>query len=595
MPRSLLLCGLLLVGLLIPAAHAQSDEIRVVAQIQQARIFAGLPVTLDVEVLGSTEVRPVAMVPPRGIIIEFAGMTRMPSPITIINGTPIDSGSDRVRIRYLVTANQPGEHEIPAISVNVDGRIYRSQPVRFTALEPEEIQSARVVLTVDHDAPFVGEPFRMTLTWYVGLRTNPIGVTGVLDTQQFELFTPLDDSWLRDARGSIDIRFLGDRAAWALERQVEHEGKLWTAVSIQRLVIAHEPGTLEFGPFTVIFDDLGTLNTPGRRHIIRSNTISLSISPVPKQGRPAGFDGLVGRCDLTARTEQTQVGVGDPITLRVRVDAGEPVGRITPPPLGPGSALRDGFKVSQEGWRLVDQSAAGRVYQTTIRARSDRITQIPPIELPYFDAQRGAFRVARSEPIRIAVSSRGEITAEDAVIAPRESVQAERAALGPEQLGLPANYPASDALRRTTLDIERFLTGSTGVTLMLAPPGLWVGAWGVVAIGRRRRDPVRRRRGAFQRARRRLGRGSSPTMIADAIRGYLAERFAGEAQAMTDADCRVLLANTEHGQALSLLLARCDDPRYCGPNPADAPGPGCDAGEVLALLRTIERELRSLS
>ena len=173
------------------------------------------------------------------------------------------------------------------------------------------------------------------------------------------------------------------------------------------------------------------------RSISRSQPVTLNVRPLPTQGRPANFTGLVGQFSIDASAQPTQVSVGDPIDLRVRITGPEPLDRLLAPDLARDPAFAGPFRLSADGLRLdSSQNSGSRTYSTTLRATSDRVTRVPPVELAYFDTRAGEYRVARSQPIPLTVRPTRQVTAGDAITVPHaDSSSASRRA--PTSLPLP--------------------------------------------------------------------------------------------------------------------------------------------------------------
>src|SRR5690606_34729625 len=106
----------------------------------------------------------------------------------------------------------------------------------------------------------------------------------------------------------------------------------------RKAIVAREPGRVDLEPTVVsfrairasaqrprsLFDDFfgdsffGSKR--GYEHLaIPSNPLSLEVLPLPEQGRPAEFTGLIGEFRFEAQAAPTEVSVGDPITLTIRV------------------------------------------------------------------------------------------------------------------------------------------------------------------------------------------------------------------------------------------------------------------------------------
>jgi hypothetical protein len=55
-----------------------------------------------------------------------------------------------------------------------------------------------------------------------------------------------------------------------------------------------------------------------QRFLIRSSPLTLRVQPLPENGRPADFHGIIGKFRAEATVDPTSIGVGQPVTLTLR-------------------------------------------------------------------------------------------------------------------------------------------------------------------------------------------------------------------------------------------------------------------------------------
>lgn len=254
-----------------------------------------------------------------------------------------------------------------------------------------------------------------------------------------------------------------------------------------------------------------------------------TVLPLPVQGRPEGFTGAVGRYTIEVSTEDVIVNAFDPIALTVRI-RGEGLLEELPPPNWTGlDWLLAQFDVSRD----VD---AGRVegkvkvFQQTIRPRSDAVTHIPPLPFPHYDPWQKQYVVARSEPIPITVRPSRTVGAEDAYRRdPADAAArfpAHTAAPAPilEQSGVAANF---QHMGRPSRFVSASSTvGSPSFLLILLAPVAFFGALAMaVRLAHRSPEAIARQR-AFSRAREALSRAEADVeAVSGAFQDYFRDRF----------------------------------------------------------------------
>jgi len=575
-----------LAWLIVGALHgiALAQDVRVQARVSPERIYLGDAELYEIVVENAdAPVTPPTLSGLPGVDVAQAGTSTSTS---IVNGRRTDSAS----IRYRLTPDEVGAFVVPAQRVTVGGETYETGPVRVEVVEPEESEDFTLRLQAERETVYVGEPTTLTLTWVVGASPNGFRFQLGLDEVDAELMNvPAPPR----GRSSEVIEFeIGNVVANGVVGQQRIDGRVFATLTADLVIVPRRPGEIAIGPASVVFDIV--VGSRGRglfredvteRRVARSEEIVLDVRALPEAGRPANFNGLVGAYAIDALANPTEVAVGDPITLGISITGPEPIARVPAPPLDRQPGF-EAFKLSNEGWSR-SGTGPGRVsFSTTIRATSDEIDEIPPVELVYFDTDAGEYRVARSEPIPLDVQPTREITAADAIGSGRPPIQA--ITLDDGRGGVRANFVSIAALRADRYDLATLLRSPLWLSILILPPLAWAAAAGALEM-RRRRDPVRaRRRTALPRALDALGRRPDDRGIARAVLTYVADRFGLDADALTRREGVACLerAGVTRADEVGALLSRCEASTY---GRIDAPPP--DARDAAALLRSIHREL----
>lgn len=133
-----------------------------------------------------------------------------------------------------------------------------------------------------------------------------------------------------------------------------------------------------------------------------TDPFTVKVKPLPKQGRPPTFSGLIGRIDQKVSVDRTQVAVGESLKLTREISGDGNIDFVDPPPI----VLPDGYKT----FGTLVQREPGRVLQILDFApRHNDATVVPGIELSVFDTSRGVYVTQKSPPIELVVQgSAGE-------------------------------------------------------------------------------------------------------------------------------------------------------------------------------------------
>lgn len=562
MPRTLILAAaMILAGVFAVFAPARAlaqagMEVRATAQVESDRVYVGQPFTLQVSVEGDTRSQPPEVPAIDGFRVEQAGSTT--SSEIVFDGTRTVERARRI-FQYSLTATRPGVLTVPSIEVRTRDGVRRTEPLRVTVVEPGELPDFKLRLDVDREEVCVGEPVTLRLTWFLGREVRTAMFSMPPLPEGFSLYSPADDGLTPAHFQSgqfFEVMFLGERSV-ARAGRGEIDGREFYTLTIEKTIVPDTPGSFALGPATVafteatrtrrsVFDSSLFSQSAARTEVVASAPLTLRVRPLPAQGRPATFSGLVGAYTIEARAEPTRVRVGDPITLTVTVKGDGPAERIPMLDLSKQPGFANDFKLTGE--RPTSEFVpGGRRFTTMIRAREPDVSAIPPIELTYFDPRAGEYRTAASAPIplRVEAAPKVELPASLASVdAPEEDDRgAQQASRGPREVSIDDLAPASGGM----LALAR---GPLGVAALAAPP---VVALAIVAAaaarGRSARDAkTKRRAGALRRALRDLDRAHDADGVLLALRGFAADWTGRSRDAMT-AEEAVAVAEREGGSA----------------------------------------------
>jgi len=561
-----------------PAMAQGVDEPSMRAELSSRRAFVGDQVSYQLIVRGlDTDAQPQVTFPP-SVRAQYRGAGRQTFTSTrIVNGQRRVVRDDRVTHEYRLTVVREGEIEIPPARLDADGVALRSGVVSLSARLPQRSTEDAVVVELPDRAVYAGETVRARVTWWIGGQTRDFSFDASALPRGVRV-EPAPEPV--GGQRSYEFEFDGRRIVGATSQGIRR-GDPMNRLRFDLLVTPTETGRITLGPIRVAFtriDDFGR----GSRQYAESEARTMRVVAVPDSGKPDGYEGLIGRFALSASASNTDVNVGDPIELVLRVEGPSPMpeleGSVPTEPLAAA-----GFRVSPDGWRRDrDRSGIGtRVLTTTIRAERDSIDEIPSIALPSFDPESGAYAVFRSDPIPLSVRAVRRVTIDDAVTAGPIERDGTRATLTRNPTMLWA-HPSAREIRAgaTRLNPTDALVRPEWIAFLAAALGaplltLAVRAW------RRSRDPDRIRMDrAWARARRLHRRGDR----AQALRVYAAGTLGIDPGSLTGADLARLGASDEVTERSVRVLVSREAREYAGRDPVDT-----DRGVLHDLRREIHR------
>jgi hypothetical protein len=542
-------------------ATRASADILVSASVDQAHVGFGESITFTITVNGTQSGAQPAI--PKIDGLTFAGPS-MSQNFSMVNGQT----SQSLSLAYQITPTRTGEFIIPAIEVNVGGQTYWTQPIKVTVDKPgaQTELSQRLFAKVNLPSQQI----------YLG-QTVPLEV--LIYSRADDLLKGL--ATLNCDADGLGFKFLNNTKSGT---QVIN-GESFNVVVIQGAISPTHTGTLNFGPCVIkaqlvvprknrggwpfgdsMFDEMmGRVEV--REVPVTIDAVPVEVLPLQEEGRPADFTGAVGQWNLEVTAKPTDVAVGDPITLTMKISGTGNIDTVATPQL----KLSDNFKTYDPTSKTTknELSTTGeRVFQQVLIPKSTEATELPEVRLSYFDPAGKTYKTAAQGPIKLFVK-----------------------AGGPGASALVAGTTRTRATEKLGEDIV-YLKGDRGpVASSMSWPVFWaLNITPVIALAgaigwKRRSDRLRgdvayaRRSRAARRARKVLVVAHDFDGVQRALQSYLGDRLNIPASGITASVAE------EHGLPPDVagVFAACDAARFAGA-PTD----------LAVLKQTVERVIDEL-
>ena len=153
------------------------------------------------------------------------------------------------------------------------------------------------------------------------------------------------------------------------------------------------------------FDEDGHGELEEQSFSLASKPVSIIVKPLPETGKPAGFNGAVGKFTVQSQLENTTVSTGDPVILKVQVKGAGNFTVINAPSISLPDELNAYDPVIKE---TVDKSvypmSGVKTFTYTFTARKAGKYTIPAVTFSYFDPSKGAYQTARSDSFSLKVT-----------------------------------------------------------------------------------------------------------------------------------------------------------------------------------------------
>jgi len=526
--------------------------------------------------------------------------------ISIINGKTSRNVVKKYVMSYSLTANQPGLIRLPPLSVTIAGKTYQTNPVDVNILKAGTTDSLDIQAELSEQQCYLGQPVILTVKFYI-----------FADLGDFQFNVPaftgdafyLEDPDISDRQAK---EFLVNNVSVLVAQQRGiHNGRDSVLLSFSKVLIPKQSGRIEIEPTTVsadvavgyqrsgdrMFDEFFGAHKKYKRFMVNSSPLTLAVSPLPEESKPAQFYGLVGRYTISASAEPVKVNVGDPITLTIKVGGSKYLKPVQWPAIEQIPQLAENFKIpSQKATPTVENGF--KVFTQTIRANNDKVTQIPPIPLPFFDADKGKYVIAETEPIKLEVAPTKILTNADLEGKDFTPVNKEVEAV---RKGLSANYEGPDVLKNQSFSMLAAATCSGYTILWFVPLAGLITSLSVRLLTHTSPEKIalRRRRQACRKAVGQLKKIVSappkqlPELLAAIMKQYIGERFDRIAGTLTADDCRqVIIAAAQDSQTAdrySSILNQCEMAHYA-PSESNIGPRQCT--ETIQLIRAVEKKTK---
>ncbi len=561
-------------------SRAEAADVSVTAAVEPNVATVGSEVTLVVTVKGKLTKSANPELPPlEDFTVYQAGTSQ-----SFSFGT--GGASSSLQYTYVLVPKKPGTFTIEPIRFQAGDKVYTAEPVTLEVVQsPRQIpvpqsteqsapdekndQSIFVRATVDKDTVFVNQQVTWTLGFYTDGRLN------LTRTPQYAP-PPAEGFWAEDLPSQKNYY-----------KQIQ--GRQYLVNEVRRAFFSSAPGEYTIGQARVdlMVDDFGRRPTDrffddffnrsigsfgfGKPVAFKTKEIAVTVLPLPTQGRPAGFSGLVGRAlELSLRADKNVAQVGEPITLTLEIQ-GEGNFKTMSVPAIP---QPQGFKMYESGtasdvFKNDDIVSGRKKYEYVLVPQFEGEKTIPPVELSYFDPAAKTYKTIRSEPINLEVKP-GAVEEGRRVVFTGSGEDI-------ELLGKDINYihpvPAVIRPASRTLAENKLYLASHAVPLVALLVSI------VVERRRKRlRDDVRLARASraarqaekkLDRARGLLKQGQKAEvypLVSGALRGYFADKMNASVAGLTHDEFERFLTvrgvSNEDVDELRSILAVCDSAQY---------------------------------
>ena len=546
-------------------------------------------------------------------------------PSSEFNATPLVEGQQTSETntwlyRFALRPKQEGELTVPALRF---GSVY-TEPITIKANKPAASDRMHLVQRISTNSVYVGEPVVLNTTWDSTYQFGAIKAVDfhfpVLNDSRFQILEQYDPD--KESRSNATGLPVHGTRVLATRNSFQIDGTQHQSLEFSKLLIPKKSGRIVVAPATLLcaaekekevnnktrrsafqypayfdntFFDRNVTGDTWTRIYTESQPLEIEVKPLPREGRPDLFNGMVGEFSIAVQAEPTEVRVGEPITLTITVSASNHLENIFFEPLRYQPNLVNRFEIPSDR-SLPAREGKSKIYTQTIRPLSENNTEIPPLQLAYFSPEKSRYIVAESDAVPLRVSPADPVDVYGHPFYQNRLRSVEE--------GIRHNYEHPDMLENRRLPLFGWAHPALVLLILLAPPAVVCGISAASLFGEKKHHIHRTAKAAraFRVFRRNVAHIKSHTMKTDiygdldeCLRAYLGDRLhlIPGALSYRDAELKLVEAGADlHTlEELNKLFALCEAYRFTRDYDEQGNAPDI-VREATRIVRSVERNLK---
>ena len=429
--------------------------------------------------------------------------------ISNVNGKQKMVTENVIILNYKFMPLKEGKLNIPSLSVEVEGKVYKTDKIPVVVSKNKEQQNMSFLrYKLPRNKTFVGETIPVELVWY--FRNNPqlnsIDVPSFTD-DRFVVSKMSMPKKVDQGQRLIEISFNGGKY-WALQGEAIVDGVAYVTLTMKWYIAPKELGSIELKPSTIVasyitgyrenpmfrgipkgfssvFDDDSFFNArePVMKQIAtRTEPVKIDVEALPVKGRPDNFSGVVSKIQLGAEASTDKASVGEPIEVDLFVSGSDNIYNMTLPDFNKQSDIQDKFKVIAD---TNDNAVVGnmRKFKLIFRALNSNVHAIPPLKVAYYDPQEKDYKEAKTWEIPIKIKAAKIVSASD--IETNAKVAKVLNKVKENNDGIFENYTDDSVLLNQNVSIGQYLSNNK-VFFSVFPGCYFTILLGQLVLGRRK-------------------------------------------------------------------------------------------------------------
>lgn len=408
------------------SAHAEK-ALTVSASLSERRVLVGDVVNLRIRAVARVNGN-ISVTVPR--VKGLAELSRSSSEGTSVSWSS-DSGQQVTREQTLVVqlqANTAGTIQIPAVSAKVGRLSATSQALVLVVQGQEAIAAQATHAQAGQVVPPQADEMNLFTRYRLNKGSAHLGEQVLLDLEIFA--TPNRNFSLDEVPPMPELDEFWTEAVFKPERLTKTTevvaGRRYDVYRLWRVALfGLSAGEHTLPPIALSFSSGRSLFRNGQRMKVRTTPVTLTVSPLPSEGRPKGFSSTnVGQYRLQTTVDARTLPAGKALVLKVILSG---MGNIENAKL-PALSKLPGFRafppnVTTDTQNSLNGLQGTKTAEILLMPTQGGRLQIPSLTLPVFDPGRGDYQRLSTPSIPILVQGTPERVATVSAAQPEPEVQ----------------------------------------------------------------------------------------------------------------------------------------------------------------------------
>jgi hypothetical protein len=342
----------------------------------------------------------------------------------IVNG----SMSQSITLSYYLAAKKEGTFTIGPASISVGGTALQSNPINIEVAKGSAGQQQTQAQS-QNGAQSAGSPQTSSENLFAKTFVSKTKVyAGEQITVTHKVYTRMN------LKGFQDVKFPSYNGFWSQEvaRTTQYEitsenvnGVQYNVVEIKKaFLFPQRSGKIEIEPMEVqcvVREKSGKRNDPFSQifgndpffgfdaykdvtYSVKSNALSIDVSPLPDAGKPADFPGAVGNFSMNATIDKEKVKANDGINFKITISGKGNLKLIDPPKINFPDEFESYDPKTNENISTTANGVSGsKTFEYLLIPRHEGIYKIQPWNFTYFDVDKKSYIALPSKEFTITV------------------------------------------------------------------------------------------------------------------------------------------------------------------------------------------------